>query len=218
MRRKVLLLIFSALACFVAYENHRRDREVRRVRDIERLGGFVDHGGRFIVLGGADITDATIDRLHNFPELEYLALPETAIGPHGISGLRQFKLLVGLEVLRTRVSLPFCAQVGALPNLRVLKMIQTTTTDECLPQLSQISGLEVLDLSNCPISGSGLRHLVALRNLRSLSLSSTNVGDEGVVHLRELPQLKFVELEHTRVTLSGISQLRDAFPACQIVY
>jgi hypothetical protein len=63
MRRNLLLLVFAALACVVALANHRRDQEERRIRDIERLGGYIDHGGRFIVLGGHDITDAAIQPL-----------------------------------------------------------------------------------------------------------------------------------------------------------
>jgi hypothetical protein len=218
MRRNLLLLVFVTLACIVAYDNHRRGQEERRMRSIERLGGFVDHGGRFIVLGGRDITDTAMQHLQLFPELEYLALPDTAITPRGISELRRFKLLIGLELPRTPVDASYCAQLVALPRLKVLKMIQTGASDECLTKLSRLSQLEVLDLSNCPISGDGVRHLVALKNLRMLSLSSTKVGDACIVHLKELPRLQRVDLDHTRVTLHGVSDLQRASPACQITY
>ena len=218
MRRNLLLLVFVALAVVVAYDYYSRSREERRIRNIERLGGFIDHGGRFIVLGGEEITDAVIEPLSHFPELEYLALPQTAIGPQGISELRQFKFLVGLEVLRSRVTPRFCAQVGTLPKLRVLKMIQTGTTDECLAELSQISDLEVLDLSNCPVSTAGLRHLVVLHKLRTLSLSSTKVDDDSIEYLRKLPRLERVDVDDTRMTANGITQLHEASPACQVNY
>lgn len=217
MRRNLLLLVFALLAGVVAFDQHRRNREDQRMQRIDRLGGFVDHGGAFIVLGGREVTDAAMEELQRFPELEYLALPETVVTHRGIAQLRGFNL-VGLEVLRSPVSPPFYAQVATLPKLKVLKMIQTGTTDECLVQLVELPELEVLDLSNCPISTEGVGHLVTLKNLRVLSLYATNVNDDCIAHLRKLPRLKNVDLMHTRVTGRGVSDLHQAAPNCQISF
>ncbi|HVX14541.1 MAG TPA: hypothetical protein VHC22_25360 [Pirellulales bacterium] len=217
MRRNLLLLVFVVLACWVAYQNHCRAQQERRAKNIERLGGFIDHGGAFIVLGGPEVTDETMKHLVGFPELQYLALPETAITPKGILQLQQFDLL-GLEVLRTPVSARFYVQVAALPKLKVLKMAQTGSTDECLAELSRLHDLEVLDLSNCPISAEGVRHLVELKNLRVLSLYATLVGDDCVAYLREIPHLERVDIELTRMTPHGVNALHDASPTCQISY
>ncbi len=217
MRRNLLLLVFGALACWVAYDNHRREQMEQRTKNIERLGGFVDHGGAFIVLGGPEVTDESMKYLKSFPELQYLALPSTAITRNGISQLQRFDLL-GLEVLRTPVSALFYVQVATLPKLKVLKMTQTGSTDECLAELSRLHDLEVLDLSNCPISAEGVRHLVELKNLRVLSLYATLVDDDCVVHLKKIPRLQQVDIEHTRMTPDGVLALHDASPACQISY
>jgi hypothetical protein len=216
-RRNLLLLVFAVLAGVVVYDQHRRVQEALRMQSIERLGGFVDHGGAFIVLGGRDVTDAALEHLRRFPELEYLALPETAVTPSGISRLRGFNL-VGLEVLRSPVSPPFYVQVAALPKLKVLKMIQTGTTDECLIELARLPELEVLDLSNCPISAEGVGHLVTLKNLRVLSLYATNVNDNCIDHLRKMPRLEQIDVEHTRVSSRGVSDLHDASPNCRITF
>ena len=214
----LLLLALAALACLAAYENHRRDEEGLRVARIERAGGFIDHGGSFIVLGGRQVNDATVALLQSFPELEYLALPETAITPQGIGQLRGFKLLAGVEVLRSPVGGPFCAQLATLRKLKVLKLIQTGVTDDCLSSLAGLPELEVLDLSNCPISSLGVRHLVPLRNLRVLSLVATNVDDDCISVVRQLPRLELVELAATRVTPLGVSKLRRGAPSCQVAY
>jgi Leucine-rich repeat (LRR) protein len=112
------------------------------------------------------ITDATIVKLAEFPELRSLHIVYC-------KGLTDG----GLET------------VGLLTNLRRLDLRGTGITDRGLAYLSGLVELRELSLSHTAISDSGLSDLEALTNLEYLRLSDTAVSADGRKSLqRQLPK------------------------------
>lgn len=215
---RIWLLVFLAVACVVTFESFRRERQLARQRSIEQLGGFIDHGGRVIILGGPEINDAAIEQLRQFPQVEYLALTQSAITAQGLVTLGELKSLHGLDLLRTPVT-PACAnRLVPLSQLKALKMGHTSANDECLIDIARLAALEELDVSHCPISSGGVSYLLALNHLRVLILSATNVDDDCVVHLKQMPSLRRLDVDHTRVSHAAVRELRGALPGCRVGY
>ena len=215
---RIWLLVFLALACVLTYVNLRRDGQFSGQQRIEQLGGFIDHGGRVIVLGGREINDAAIRHLRQFPQLEYLALADTTITANGLAILGEMEALISLDLLRTPVTPAFCGRLESMSKLKVLRMSQTSATDECMQGVGRLASLEELDLSHCPVASGGISNLLPLARLRTLILSATNVDDECVAHLAKMPQLRRVDVDHTRLTPVGRRELHDALPDCKIGY
>lgn len=99
------------------------------------------------------------------------------------------------------------ADLGALPQLDLLELVQTRVTDDGLKQLERFPTLTWLDLSGTFVTDKGLPSLQALNRLRILRLNRLDVTDEGVKHLVRLADLELLELYDASVTDAGLKSI-----------
>ena len=99
-----------------------------------------------------------------------------------------------------------------------LNLIFSKITDDCLKQIGALQQLKVLRLDNTRITDAGPTQLRNLSQLTHLGLSGTYVTDDGLQHLHHFKGLSSVTLGRTNVTPEGVAALKRALPKCDIHY
>jgi internalin A len=144
---------------------------------------------------------ALLDSLTDLPEL---ALYGEAVDDTVLEKLRPFHALVDLTVDGPKISKAEYALFPALPELHVLRLRTTGTTDEALKTIVQCRKLKTLELNTQPISDDGLASLSKLTTLEELNLATLEqVGSAGFAHLADCRALKTVYVSGLTV-LSGM--------------
>jgi len=146
---------------------------------------------------GADftkVTDAELEHLKGFPNLESLELPLTQITDAGLEHLK------------------------GLTNLESLTLTDTGITDAGLIHLEGMTQLEKLDLRGTQVKGPGLVHLKGMKELFILDLAGSQLTDAGLVHLEHLDKTSIICLTFTHVTDEGAKRLQGALPNCEVAY
>jgi hypothetical protein len=177
MRKPALLLTTAGLlvlAGFLAWTLWRgRSGEADpAIAKIEALGGWVerdDSQGPVVAvsLSGTRATDADLEALGHFPQLQRLYLGGTEISSAGLAHLR------------------------SLTSLRELYLLATRIDDAGLEHLRGLSRLRTLDVSATPVTAAGLKQLRSLPALEVLAIADTRVAPEEVQSLRQaLPELR----------------------------
>ncbi|HEY3394530.1 MAG TPA: hypothetical protein VGK58_17600 [Lacipirellulaceae bacterium] len=145
------------------------DKPSHRVLDDAMFAEFVDSlrsqglpRPPGLVFSELPITDVTIQRLDEFPDLRSLHILHCP----GVTD-------AGLQTL------------GSLKKLRRLDLRGTSITDQGLANLSTLIQLRELALSQTSVSDGGLVHLKPLTNLEWLALSNTAVTGDGVKTLKQ---------------------------------
>jgi Leucine-rich repeat (LRR) protein len=143
----------------------------------------------------AEVTDRTLEPLHDLSQLKELDLSFSSIADGVLVRLR------------------------GLPELRTLNFTDTDVTDADLEKLAALKQLEHLSLSGTSVTDVGLEELVGLNKLHTLSFSATKVpgtklsGSEAQI----MKQLKSIELRRARFT-EAVKKLQQALPNCRIEF
>jgi hypothetical protein len=161
------------LGCIAGCGAQRTPDEAAAIAVIERLGGKIkfaeDRPGRPVVevaLGGTAVSDADLEQLGCFAELESLSLFDSGVGDAGLAHLKP------------------------LANLKTLYLGRTKITDAGLVAIAELSQLKTLGLSDTRVTDDGLLRLTRLSRLASINLRRTPTTDAAVRKLKEsLPQL-----------------------------
>lgn len=122
-----------------------------------------------------------------------------------VGAIRQIRSLKLFDSAITDAGL---ANLSSHTELTRLTLWNVPITDAGLAKLASLNALSVLDLSGTAITDQGLQSLVKLPNLNSLDLSNTGITDQAIESLGSLPHLELVNLTSTQVTPAGIAQLR----------
>ena len=102
------------------------------------------------------------------------------------------------------------AQVGRLPSLAAVALVESKVTDAGLRHMRGLTNLSDLQLFfTNQITDAGLEHLKGLKSLSQLELMGTQVTDAGLLHIKGFTRLTVLDLEQTRVTDAGLAQLRE---------
>lgn len=178
---------------------------------------IIEHGGRFRIEGGGDIT-----------ALKDLPTGKFDIAQVYIEGNRNFKN-ADLRLLRE-----------GIPALKTLSVSSTGITNEGLAEIAHLRSLLYLYLADCRIGDDGVKQLAGLRNLQNLSLNETDITDAGLAalkdvqaltylnlrgtrigdaslpHLMGLKNLEIIVLRNTDVSAAGVARLKAALPNCKV--
>ena len=104
---------------------------------------------------------------------------------------------------RSRVDDKDLECLRGLERLRVLRLIETSLTDEGMKSLCKLESLEELSLDGAHIKGPGFAHLSKMTKLKTLSLSGKQLNDAAIACLPDLPSLQ-------RLQLIGAGTITDA--------
>jgi type 1 glutamine amidotransferase len=118
--------------------------------------------------------------------------------------------LVAVDLAADRVSVndSDLACLGALPNVKRLKLSGSGITNAGIRQISTFAGLAELSLLDAQIDDAGVEQLAALTSLTSLSIRrSSAVTDKGLESLRRLPKLVDLGLLDLGITDIGLKQI-----------
>ena len=138
----------------------------------------------------ASVTDRTLDRLKNLPDVQYVEAPGSDITDDGLSRLRALTGLRGLQVAATNISDAGLSLMGAHPDLETLCLNFTRVSDTGIASLSRMTNLRELYLFGLFIDDASLKHIKPLTRLKRLDLSVSKITDEGLIELSGLTALK----------------------------
>lgn len=148
-----------------------------------------------LTISGYYATDAVLDRLKAFPELEELALtgnqggmspgPNWQVTDAGVAHLKTLKHFHSLSIPTSKMTDIGLVHLGEMTQLREL-----------------VIGKESIGRTE-NITDEGIKHLNKLHDLRSLELLGTSVTDNGLASLKELSQLRSLRL---RFAQGGITE------------
>lgn len=153
------------------------------------------------------LTDADMNALVGFPQLQELNLGSTKITDAGLAHVQVLSQLRSLDIDGTMTSDLGLAHLHDLADLRHLSLASTKISDAGLSELEQLCELESLDLTATRITDGGLDRLTRHPRLQSLSLSFLSITDEGLSHVGQLTQLRRLELAGTAITDAGLVHL-----------
>ena len=177
----------------------------------EELKGF--RGVERVRLAQATCSDADLQLLRHFPELQSLFVigaPVTEDGLHHLQDHKNLRHLVLQDVSMGRA----LSVVRGMPQLEAMIVVRGNVRDDDLAAIERCGRLEHLNLNhNREIQRCG-EHIGKLTALELLSLTGTGVDEEILPDLMRLPSLKHLLLNQTAVTRLAISQSGD-FPSLQ---
>ena len=170
-------------------------------------------------LVGTNIEPKELWNLSGQADLRELLLPGTIFNPGAGSRLDANDQLAALASLRKLeklwISQHFLssinvqdkglAQLGALDQLRELRLAQTKIKGS---SLAAFKNLEALDLSETPFGDDGAQYLSGMPRLRRLLLRNTLITDAALKHIATLNNLESLDLYGTKVTDAGLQELR----------
>jgi hypothetical protein len=151
------------------------------------LRGFKNAQIEQLILGGASVSDETLECLRAFSKLKKLALYQTSVTNNGLANLK------------------------SVPTLEHLYLEKSPVSDEGMCHVAGLTGLKQLELRALDVGDSGIARLVRLTNLESLELEEVGLTDEGVAKLPKLPSLRRLAVVRTAVTDVGLRQLQQGY-------
>ena len=98
-------------------------------------------------------------------------------------------------------------EFATLPNLKRIRLRETSLTDAALKAVLGLGHLEELRVVGSAITGAGLEHLEERMSLRVLDLSGGQVQDNGLEYLVTLPGLREVRLAGCPISDQGVTVL-----------
>lgn len=170
---------------------------------------------REIDLGGAVITDETLEYLSSLTNLRDLNLRGAQITDAGLAQLgNQLENLVlrgtgvtGLGLANLRTS-----------NLKALHLCDTHVTAAELYRLPPMPNLQTLKLNFLGLDDSAVNMIGNYPSVRHLELDQSHITDQGLTQLLSLnPNLTRIELRNTKVSFEGAKALSEDYPLCQFV-
>lgn len=238
-----LLVLLLGVLAFVMLTGK---SDIERIRSLGGVIEFKDLNPSLQVVGvflaEKEIGDDDLRYIQNFPELQMLKLPGTAISDAGLPMLQKFSELNELVLNGTRISDDGLERLASLSNLSKLRLQRTKITGQKLSVLEPLKKLKELDISFTPVNDAGLAqlrnfkqlevlllnsnknitdeglsNLAGLNKVRMLGLSDMNISDQGLANIRGMSGLKILFLNSARLTDSGLDALRS-FPDMEILY
>jgi hypothetical protein len=164
----------------------------------------------------ARTTDADLEPLRSWSQLQNVGLSDTEVTDAGLEHLRGSRKLQYLFLVNTPITDAGLEHLKGLSQLECLYLGGTQVTDAGLEHLKGLSQLQGLDLCGTQVTDAGLGHLKGLSQLQLLNVSGTEVADAGLEHLNGLSQLKYLGLNGTQVTDAGMGRVRKALPNCRV--
>lgn len=159
-----------------------------------------------------DVRDDDLVHLNPPHTVKNLALGRTAITDAGLERLAKYTDLEWLDVSFTKTTDGGITHLADALQLKRLNLEGTAITDTSAEIVARLSQLEELDLSDTKITDAGVAHLTQLTRLKSLWLTKTQVSDACLDQLRTLKQLEFLEVSQTNVTADAFAKLKAALP------
>ncbi len=162
-----------------------------------------------IQLDETGVTDAGLRHLAGMKSLRSLSLRGTAVTDEGLTHLRNLTGLESLTLGSTAVTGSGLKDHSGA-NLTSLDFRDSGVTDAGLASIADFHQMESIFLDRTGVTDAGLHHLAGMKSLNQLSLQGTAITDEGVSHVRALSAMQFLNLALTDVSGVGdLSELRD---------
>lgn len=177
------------------------------------------------------ITDAALETIASWPQLESLDLRQTEITSQGVQYLRKLEGLKELDLSWTKIDDTAVATLCQMSSLRKLDIQSTAVSGEGIFQLREaLPGIELCGewLSSSTLVDPDPESLCWKKEIRVMKLISSLghlrlfiLADSAVtdLHLKDMGQLEnvdVIDLRRTKVTGEGVATLQRALPGCKI--
>jgi len=149
-----------------------------------------------LTLAYTDLSPATLQRIPEVSELEYLVLTGSKIDDQFVESLARLEKLTTLRLDQTPIRSASVSAISKLKNLEVLDIGGLQLTAENVSQLiSSLSKLKHVTLVGAELTVDNMRQIAKLSSLQSLDLSNCELNDDLLNALAESPPAQLVELK-----------------------
>ncbi len=133
---------------------------------------------KWLVLSGADVSDAALEALGELSVIEAISLDATAVSDEGVRHLVRYSLQ-WVNFSDTAVGDVGIGHFKGHATLEGLELSATSVGDAGMEVLVSCPRIWKLYLAKSALTDAGVRHLVKMKKLTYLDLSLTRVGDAG---------------------------------------
>jgi hypothetical protein len=166
----------------------------RLTQSLNGTGATVN--GPFQVWGqDAAITDAHLDELSGWADLEHLVLSGCPITDDALSAICRFQRLKTLDIGRTQVTSTGISSASLPTSIFGFGLSGIYLTDDAVNQIAALPELRSLNCNGCGLSMNGLFRLVAVPGLRSVEALGCQVPESVVEELSRLTPGVLVRLD-----------------------
>jgi hypothetical protein len=167
----------------------------------------------WLVIPDSALTEASIARLTEFANLEYLGMDEGRLNDAWLAAIGRCQSLKELAIYQDSsfASPAGLEHLGELVNLKRLALptqlpghINSAVNDRVARRIAGLRKLKVLFLENSTMTDAGLKDLGNLDRLELLGLNGTPVTDRGLALLSNLKSLRELRLDGTKITDAGL--------------
>lgn len=229
LRKALALMTFCCLV--LALLLSAPQRQVRAVRTIENLGGYLEYASsedidtqsfmirwfgveRFgtvtsVNIDGEVVNDKVLAHISQFPELSSLQINGATVGAEGLRAIGRMKNLESIEMSNATFTEPEAFEHwGQLTKLAYLDVEESTFDDVALGSLPALPRLESLDMNNTEVSGAGFRNIAQrMPRLSSLITYTSPVKDEALPEIGKLRSLDRLDLDGAKITDDAVRHL-----------
>jgi Leucine-rich repeat (LRR) protein len=173
-------------------------------------------------ISGEQVTDKQLAEICDVKSLESLEISSscaiTGSGVEQVAKLRKLKALFLWDIDdRRKYDDPLLAHLERLDQVRTLRVVGRTISDQGLARVANMPSLESLDITGEGITDAGLDALAAAPQLTELTLRGDQFTEEALVHLGKLRRLKRLTIETTSIPQDAVKRFRAEHPSIELL-
>lgn len=153
------------------------DERIARL-GVELAGSDATVNGAFQIWAlDAQLTDAHLERISRWADLEFLMAAGCPITDAGLTAICRFRRLESLDIGGTRITANAIAAADLPKTLTSFGLYGLRLTDEAANRIGQLTSLQILNCNDCGLSPQAFQQLTELPRLSGIEALGCPVPD-----------------------------------------
>ena len=168
---------------------------------------------KFFAAGGPSCTDSIVNEVLNCAGMRRLTLAYTELLPATIQRIAELRELEYLVLTGTKIDDHFLASLAGLEKLRTLRLDQITINNASISTLSKLKNLEVLDLGELSLTSEEVTQLLpSLTKLKRLTLVGAELTADNMRQIAKLSSLQSLDLSNCELSDELLNAFAESAP------
>jgi len=168
-----------------------------------------------LVMGGACVSDETLECLDSFRTLKKFAIYDCFVSDFGLGNLKHLTNLEHLYLNNCLLTDDGLRVIGELTKLKTVELLSLNIGDRAIEPLSRLRRLEQMELELPSITDQAIIPLAELPFLRYLRVFSTNVTARGLRAFEKSGSLRTLSAG-PNIPADQLQAIQDIMPACEV--